>query len=184
SPDGRRVAFFGAGALWVRSLNTLVPQRLLETESGWNPPFWSPDGKWIGFFAEGKLKKIQSGGGPPEIICSAPQAAGGTWNRDDVILFTPDVFHAEKAGIFRVAARGGEPTPVTKVDSSRHEVAHVWPDFLPDGQHFLYLAGIGSGQQESRTIYIGSLKSSRSEEHTSELQSRFDLVCRLLLEKK
>jgi eukaryotic-like serine/threonine-protein kinase len=161
SPDGKRIAFSSAGALWVRSLNALAPQRLVDVQSFGSVPFWSPDGKWIGFFSDGKLNKIQSTGGPPETVCSAPQPSGGTWNGDDIILFNPDIFHADKAGIFRVSARGGEPTPVTRVDSSHREVAHVYPQFLPDGRHFLYLAGIGSGHHESRAIYVGSLDGSR-----------------------
>ena len=166
SPDGRRIAFVAGGALWVRSFNALSDQKILEGEDvggGWTPPFWSPDGKWIGFFAQGKLKKLQASGGFPETVCTAPQPAGwGSLNKEDIILFTPDIFHVDKAGIFQVSAAGGEPVAVTKVDTSRREGAHVWPYFLPDGRHFLYLAGVGSGRRESRNIYLGSLDGSRS----------------------
>jgi serine/threonine protein kinase/Tol biopolymer transport system component len=170
SPDGQRVAFFAGGALWVRSFSSLSAQRILTAEEsgggspwGFGLPFWSADGKWIAFFAQGKLKKVQAIGGFPEIVCAAPQPAGwGSWNREDIILFTPDIFHVDKAGIFRVSAMGGEPVAVTKVDTSRREGAHVSPYFLPDGRHFLYLAGIGSGRRESRSIYLGSLDGSAS----------------------
>jgi eukaryotic-like serine/threonine-protein kinase len=166
SPDGRRVVFVAGGALWVRSLNALSAQRILEADEAgglWGQPFWSPDGKWIGFFAQGKLKKLQASGGFPETVCAAPQPVGwGSWNQEDTILFTPDIFHVDKAGVFRVSARGGEPVALTKVNPSRQETAHVWPYFLPDGRHFLYVAGMTSGHQESRSIYLGSLDGSPS----------------------
>jgi eukaryotic-like serine/threonine-protein kinase len=140
--------------------NALSPRRLVDAEGGgWTAPFWSPDGKWIGLFDDRKLKKVQISGGPPVTLCAAPNPTGATWSQNDVILFTPDIFHPDRAGIFRVAAAGGEPVPLTRVDPGRRETAHVYPYFLPDGQHFLYLTGIGSGNEASRSVFVGALNS-------------------------
>ena len=93
SPDGRRIAIVATSAdgksqLWVRSLDTLTAQALAGTEGAFQP-FWSPDSRFIGFFAGGKLKKIEVSGGPPITLCDAPDPRGGTWNRDGVIVFGP-----------------------------------------------------------------------------------------------
>jgi len=140
SPDGLRIVVGVIGQtsremLYVRSLNALTGQVLSGTE-GATFPFWSPDGRALGFFADGQLKIIDASGGPVQALCPAPQARGGSWNKDRVIIFAPSPF----TGIFRVAATGGAPVAVTKVDPSRHEDSHRWPQFLPDGRHFLYLA--------------------------------------------
>src|SRR5262249_15813623 len=118
SPDGRRLAFVADNAgkeakLWVRQLDTLDAQPLSGTQ-GAAFPFWSPDSQFIAFLAQGQLKKIDVSGGPPEKLCEVSLAATGTWNRDDVILFTP------KGGspLYRVSARGGSPAPVTKLDEA------------------------------------------------------------------
>jgi len=137
SPDGRRLALIvateGKTQLWVRSLNGLTMQPLPGTE-GAATPFWSPDGRYIGFSAEGKLKKIEATGGPPQILCDTPQGgAPATWNRDGIILFS------SPSGIFRVSADGGDAAPVTKLNQSQGEAPPMWPYFLPDGRHFLFL---------------------------------------------
>jgi serine/threonine protein kinase len=142
SPDGRHLAFVATTAdgkqlLWVRSLDALSAQALPGTEGAINP-FWSPDSRSLGFFADGKLKKIEAAGGPPLTLCDAPNGRGGTWNRDGVILFTPNT----TAPLYRVSASGGVATTVTKLDEGgrgRQEQSHRWPAFLPDGNHFLYL---------------------------------------------
>ncbi|MFN2480058.1 MAG: protein kinase, partial [Pyrinomonadaceae bacterium] len=158
SPDGRRLAFIatfeGRELLWVRSLDSHSAQALPGTEgaSGASPPFWSPDGRFIGFFGGGKLKKIEASGGPPQSLCDTAASRGGTWNRDGVIIF------GDTSGpLYRVSASGGEPTPVMPLDQSRLESSHRWPQFLPDGRHFLYF--VRSGQIESRGVYVGSLDS-------------------------
>ena len=155
SPDGRRLAFIATDAtgkrlLWVRPLDSLAAQPLAGTDDA-NHPFWSPDSRFIGFFAAGKLKKIEVTGGSPSTLCNAPNGRGGDWNRDDVIIFAPD----NRTGLSRVSAAGGEPSPVTTLDSSRQESTHRFPRFLPDGRHFLYFAR--SGQPENSAIYVSSL---------------------------
>jgi len=158
SPDGRRLAFFasseGQSLLWVRSLDSLSIQALAGTEGavGASPPFWSPDSRFLGFFAGGKLKKIDASGGPPQTVCkAAAESRGGTWNRYGVIVFSLDPF----GPLYRVSAAGGEPIPVTALDQSRLETSHRWPYFLPDGRHFLYF--VRSSQAESGGIFVGSL---------------------------
>jgi len=157
SPDGRRLAFSattpdGKLLLFVRSLDSLT-QPLPGTE-GANSPFWSPDSRFVGFsvFTEGKLKKVEVTGGPPQTLCDAAQALGGTWNREGVI-----VFGHLNAPLHRVAAAGGPATPVTELDASRKETSHVLPHFLPDGRHFLYVAR--TNQQGGADIYVAALDS-------------------------
>jgi len=154
SPDGRRIAFAAASAdgkslLWVRSLDTLSAQALAGTE-GAVRPFWSPDSRFLGFFADGKLKKIEVSGGPPITLCDASGGGGGAWSRDGVIVFSPAPFSAFE----KVSASGGTPATATKL--SPGDVIHVRPAFLPDGRHFLYRAGV-SGQ--GGPAYLASLDS-------------------------
>ncbi len=142
SPDGRKLAFVAVdkgakSSLWIRSLDSFSAQRLSGTE-GAAFPFWSPDGQFVGFFADGKLKRIAFAGGSPLSICDAKSGQGGAWNRDGVIVFTPDF---PPSPLYRVPAAGGVATPVTTLDTAGGEVLHSWPQFLPDGRHFLYLAG-------------------------------------------
>jgi Tol biopolymer transport system component/predicted Ser/Thr protein kinase len=157
SPDGTRLAYHtrsatGKTVVWVQSLERGTPQMLAGTE-GALQPFWSPDGRSIGFFAGGELKRIEASGGPPVTICSGGGGdSGGAWGPDGDILFTP----TSHDPIHRVPASGGTPTPVTRVDQSRQEIRHGWPCFLPDGRHFLYLA-VGPGSGENDSIYVGSL---------------------------
>jgi serine/threonine protein kinase len=155
SPDGRRLAFIATDAtgkrlLWVRPLDSLASHPLAGTDDA-SYPFWSPDSRFIGFFAGGKLKKIEVTGGPPSTLCNAPNGRGGAWNRDNVIVFAPGV----RSGLSKVSAAGGEPSPVTTLDSSRQENTHRFPQFLPDGRHFLYFAR--SIQRENSAIYVSSI---------------------------
>jgi serine/threonine protein kinase/Tol biopolymer transport system component len=156
SPDGRRLAFTardgtGRVVLWVRSLDSLSDQALMGSE-GASAPFWSPDSRFVAFFANGKLKKIDASGGPALSLADA--WGSGTWGRDDVILLTGGV--GAGAPIARVAASGGMPSPVTSVDNTVGET-HTYPSFLPDGRHFLFttLSQTGTG-----SVYVGSLESS------------------------
>jgi hypothetical protein len=155
SPDGRELAFVAISperkaVLWVRQLNTLSARLLPDTE-GASFPFWSPDNLFIGFFANGKLKKIEVSGGPSQTICDAPIGRGGTWNKDGVILFAP----RNRSAINRVSASGGSPAPLTQFGAG--ESSHRWPYFLPDGRHFLFTA-LGAGAIPGR-IVVGSLDS-------------------------
>ena len=161
SPDGRRLAFVaataGAGSLlWVRSLDTLSAQALAGTE-GATYPFWSPESRSVGFFAQGKLKKIDAAGGPALTLCDAPQGRGGTWNRDGVIVFSPDI----SGPLHRVSASGGASNPVTNLDEAQGDVSHRWPTFLPDGKHFIYVGGM-RGFDQGTAVYIASLESKES----------------------
>ena len=164
SPDGLRLAYVaqnadGKALLWVRPLDSLQAQVLAGTEEA-SFPFWSPDSQYIGFFASGKLKKIESSGGPPLTICDAPNPRGGTWNQYGDILFTPSL----NVPIHRVSPSGGPPIPVTTLDPPKGVTTHRWPQFLPDGRHFLYVAGTPLSARENPTnaIVLGSLDSKES----------------------
>ncbi|HEV2020921.1 MAG TPA: protein kinase, partial [Terriglobales bacterium] len=164
SPDGKLVVF-GADAggkrlLWVRPLNAFEA-RPLEGTQGAQYPFWSPDSRWVGFFADGKLKKIEaSGQTPTETLCDAPDGRGGTWNREGVIVFQPT---STATSLQQVSENGGTPAavgpPVTEKNLSLR-----WPFFLPDGKHFLFTIGSPSLQkkQTGGGIFVGSLDSQES----------------------
>jgi serine/threonine protein kinase len=157
SPDGTRLATIVSGTgspnlLWVRALDNLSGQVLPGTDNAQHP-FWSPDGRTLGFFADGKLKKIDRLGSPPLILCDAPVGAGGTWSREGVIVFAPD----QNGPLFRVSATGGVPVAVTALDLSAAESSHRFPFFLPDGDHFLYT--VLSSKEGQAGIYVGSLSS-------------------------
>ena len=157
SPDGRRLAFNAADStgtvgIWVRQMNSLDAQRLPGTE-GATRPFWSPDSRFLAFFSGGKLRKIDLSGGPPITICDAPRGADGTWGPRGVILFDGTTADSVQS----VSASGGVPTGATVVDRKSLEVYTAWPQFLPDGRHFLYIA-YGSGP-EGRMLKVGSIDS-------------------------
>jgi eukaryotic-like serine/threonine-protein kinase len=161
SPDGLRLSYVasapdGKSVLWLRPVDSLHARALDDTE-GANLPFWSPDSRFIGFFAQGKLKKIDASGGPSIVICDAPGGRGGTWNRDGTIVFSPFF----STSIYRVSDTGGAATAVTTVDHTKNESTHRWPSFLPDGRHFLYLAGnpFTAVDYPTNSIMVGSLDS-------------------------
>jgi eukaryotic-like serine/threonine-protein kinase len=160
SPDGRYLAFnatdsSGKTRIWVRALNALSAQPLAGTD-GTKRPFWSPDSRFLGFFAEGKLKKIEVTGGPAQKICDAPTGADGSWSPEGAILFDGRA----NDPIHRVSAAGGIPVVAVKADAARKETEVAWPEFLPDGKHYLYMA---SGEKLGENIYrIGSLDSKES----------------------
>jgi Tol biopolymer transport system component len=165
SPDGRKLVMVAAGPdgttrLWVRSLDSLELRSLPGTETAPNipPPFWSPDSRYVAFDAIGKLKKVDVAGGPPQTLCEVSAAiVGGSWNRDDTIIFALNL-----DSIMQVPASGGTPSPVTALDISRKEGAHVFPSFLPDGRHFIYLNI--SAVSENNGVYVGSLDAKPSEQ--------------------
>jgi len=159
SPDGRHVAFIartdGKYNLWLRTLGTLGVRQLAGTEDA-AFPFWSPDNRYVGFFAGGKLKKVQVAGGPPTVLCDAVQARGGTWSRDNVI-----VFGVVNAPLQRVSSAGGSATPAVQLDKAYGETSDRWPQFLPDGRHFLYTAvtGAAGAAPKPSQIKVGVLDS-------------------------
>ena len=137
----------GAPQLWVRPLDQVTAQPLAGTE-GASYPFWAPDGRAIGFFADGKLKRIDlRGGGLQEL--AAAGGRGGTWNRDDILVFAP----GGSEPLMRVMATGGTPVPVTRLAPGQG--VHRWPQFLPDGRHFLFL--IAYGRTDTNGVYVGTL---------------------------
>ncbi len=156
SPDGRRLVFGAATSdgrrrLWVRPMHAASAQPLEGTEEA-TFPFWSPDSKYVAFFAQGKLKKIDAAGGPAQTVCNAADGRGGSWGEQGVIVFTPST----SSPLLRVAAAGGVPAPLTALDASRQETTHRWPWFLPGGHEFLFL--VRAALPENIGIYLGSLE--------------------------
>ena len=159
SPDGRRLVFTGSNpagsgtVLWVRALDGLDPRPLAGTEGVKQHPFWSADGRSIGFFAQQKLKRVDLSSGAVQVICDAPAARGGTWNRDGTIVFAPD----STSPLFRVdPGRGSAPEPLTHLGVSPSEQSHRFPNFLADGRHFVFTAWRATGRS---VIRLGSLDS-------------------------
>lgn len=158
SPDGAHLVFVvtdatGRTILYLRALDSPAAQALVGTEDGaW--PFWSPDSRGLGFFAGGKLKKIDIAGGQPVTLADAPVPRGGAWSKANVILFAP----APPAPTFRISASGGQPTPLNSVDIPNGEFPRWFPQFLPDGRHYLFLSG-GSRKAGTRVVYVASLDS-------------------------
>ena len=152
SPDGRQLAFVANGEkgsqLWLRPLDQVRAQPLAGTD-GAAYPFWAPDGRAIGFFADGKLKRIDATGGTVQVLADAPQGRGGTWNPDGVIVFAPSAADP----LMRVAATGGTAAPVTRLTAGQG--SHRWPQFLPDGRRFLF--SMATGQVDTHGVYVGSL---------------------------
>ena len=167
SPDGKRVVFIANNVdakrlLWVRSLDSLTVQPLAGTE-GAVSPFWSPDSRFVGYFADGKLLKVDASGGRPQTVCTARENRGGAWSAKGTILFSGN------EGLYRVAAEGGTATLATTV--APREEAHRWPYFLPDGNHFLFLADAATA--EDHHIRLGSLES-------QETQILFNAISRIV----
>jgi Tol biopolymer transport system component len=162
SPDGTSLAFAATGAdgraaLWVRPLNSLDAHALAGTE-GAIFPFWSPDSRSLGFFADSKLKTIDLDGGSAQVIADAQLGRGGAWGAGGVILFSPNPI----APLMRVSASGGTPVPVTRIDGAQF-TSHRWPFFLPDGKHFIYLALTHDpAKSANNTIYYASLDGSEN----------------------
>ena len=153
SPDGRRLAYVaeaadGSRPLWLRSFEEATPVPLAGTD-GASYPFFSHDSRSIGFFADAKLKRIDLAGGTVQELASAPVGRGGTWSQDNVILFAPNTV----GGLRRVSGNGGTTVAVTNPAAA--ENSHRWPQFLPDGRHFLF--GVALGRLDTRGTYVASL---------------------------
>ena len=152
SADGRRLAYValkrrGASQVYIRSIDGKDSRPLPGTD-GASFPFWSADGGSIGFFAGRKLKKITLADGAVATLCDAPNGRGGTWNANGIIVFA-GTFNTQ---LLRIPAAGGQPSPATTL---RHGLGHTWPQFLPDGRHFLYFER--STEARYRGVYVGDL---------------------------
>jgi Tol biopolymer transport system component len=157
SPDGSKLAFValddsGRKALWVRLLASEALLRLQNTD-GALLPFWSPDSQHIGFFADGKLKRIPASGGSSQIICNQQYPEGGTWSRDDVIVFS------QAGQLYRVSAAGGDATLLAPLDHAHGEIAQTWPQFLPDGRQFIFYSQRAGNAGGRSGIFLASLDS-------------------------
>jgi Tol biopolymer transport system component len=162
SPNGHTVAIVGHreternNVIWIYEPGSQESTSLSNTE-GATFPFWSADGQSLAFFADGKLKKLSLAGGLVQTLCDAPTGRGGTWNKDGVIVFTPSGHLG--VGLYKILASGGTPTQITVPDKTQVEDSHRWPQFLPDGIHYLYSAIHLSGGRQLSEVYVGSLNS-------------------------
>jgi Tol biopolymer transport system component/tRNA A-37 threonylcarbamoyl transferase component Bud32 len=157
SPDGRFLAFDatdmeGKARIWVRALNSLTAQPLAGTDGGVRP-FWSPDSRYVGFIADGVMKKVDVTGGPPTKICDAPGGSDGTWSPAGVILWDG----SGNDPLYRVSAAGGTRSVAVALDTAKKETSVGWPQFLPDGKHFIYL--VTGEKPEDSAYWIGSIDS-------------------------
>ncbi len=158
SPQGDKIAFVAHSGetklLWVRSLSSDTAQALDGT-AGAAHPFWSPDGRSIGFFDGGKVMRIAATGGPVATMADAPNSRGGSWGANDVIVFAPNF----TGGLTKVSAQGGASEPATNIDRTKHTTQR-WPWFMPDGKHFIFLATSHTGGDPKQNgIYFGSIDS-------------------------
>src|SRR5262249_21744786 len=158
SPAGTKLPFAASASkgktqLWVRSLDSESAQPLTGTD-GAIQPFWSPDSRTVGFFADGKIKRIEASGGGLQVLADAPVPRGGSWNKDGVIIFAPTA----ASGLSRVSASGGTVEQLTTLDTSKNEDSHRWPCFLPDGKHFAFLvrSGLSTGAVPIYGSVLGS----------------------------
>jgi serine/threonine-protein kinase len=160
SPDGRRLAFVargagGKGQLATRLLDQANPTFLAGTENAADP-FFSPDSQWIGFFADGKMKKISVAGGAALTLCDAPDARGASWGEDGNIIVTLNS-PPTGIGLSRVSAAGGTPQTLTK-PTDKNEVSHRWPQILPGGETVLFTSSTVAAAYDDGSIQVLSLK--------------------------
>lgn len=171
SPDGRQLAFVALGpdgktTLWVRALSGSGAQQLNGTE-GAISPFWSPDSRQLGFFADRRLKTVDVASSAVQVLCDSYFAWGGSWNHEGTILFGPTL----RGPLQRVSASGGTPAPVAKIMRQDSVQTDRWPFFLPDGRHFLYFSDWrGPSDPQGNGIYVGSLDAGQSKLISPELK--------------
>jgi len=155
APDGHAMVFVmgdeQAGRLWMRQMDDVSCHPIDGTDHA-SFPFWSPDARHIGFFADGKLKRVSAAGGAVQTICDATNGRGASWGASGTILFSSE----PKGPLFKVDAQGGVASAATRLDSTRNESSHRFPQFLPDGRHFLY-GTEPEAQGDLRNTCIGSL---------------------------
>jgi eukaryotic-like serine/threonine-protein kinase len=162
APNGHTVAVVSRqeaskkNVIWLYEVGSEEARALAGTD-GAIFPFWSPDGKSLGFFAEGKLKRMDMAGGAVQILCDAAAGRGGTWNKDGVILFTPN--GRLTSGIWRVSASGGAPVKLEGKIPRKGQASQRWPMFLPDGKHFIFLSAGIYQREQGDGIYVGALDS-------------------------
>jgi eukaryotic-like serine/threonine-protein kinase len=162
APNGHTVVIVGhpeserTTSLWLYEPGAQEATRILNTD-GASFPFWSADGRSLGFFADGKLKRLDLAGGPVQTLCDAPTGRGGSWNKNGDIIFTPT--GQLGVGLYRIPASGGTPTPIASPDRNLKEDSLRWPFFLPDGTHYLYSAINITGRKDLYAIYASALNS-------------------------
>ena len=159
SPNGQALVFVGQrrtgpALLFLRRLDQLEATPLPDTE-GAHEPFFSPDGQWIAFFADAKLKKVALSGGAPVTICDIPDGRGGWWAADGSIVFAPYFAGMDRGGLLRVSSNGGKPEPVTSLTDG--EVAHGWPQVLPGGAAVLYTSRTSRMNWDDATLVVQRL---------------------------
>jgi Tol biopolymer transport system component len=160
SPDGKFIAYnatdsTGTSMIWVRPLGSLLAQTLPGTQNA-QRPFWSPDSRYLGFMADQKLKKIAIDGGPPQTLCTSNSNGDGAWSPQGIILF--DGSPSDSIRMVNVA--GGTPVPISTIDYAHGETGNAWPQFLPDGRHFLFL-GLTQTSDEA-VLKVGDIKTGKS----------------------
>ena len=159
SPDGAHMAFIAVGSdqkrrIYLRPLDQLQAAALSGTENAHNP-FFSADGQWLGFFADGKLKKILARGGAAVTLCDAPDDRGGSWGEDGTIVFAPSF----GAPLSKLSSAGGTPQPLTSLDTQAGELTHRWPQVLPGGKAVLFTSNTATGNYEDADIVVYSMAS-------------------------
>ena len=152
SPDGTRLTFVAIGSdqkrrIYIRSLDQLQATALSGTENA-RDPFFSPDGQWLGFFADGKLKRISVQGGAAVTLCDAPNDRGGGWGDDGTIVFTPDI----RVPLAKVSSAGGTPQPLTTLDKQAGE-GQRWPQVLPGGKAVLFTSNTTAVEDSDIVVY-------------------------------
>jgi Tol biopolymer transport system component len=159
SPDGARMAFVASGSdqkrrLYVRSLDQLQAALLSGTDNA-QSLFFSPDGQWLGFFADGKMKKISVQGGAAVTVCDAANGRGASWSEEGTVIFTPNL----RGALFKVSSAGGVPQPLTTLDQQAGEVTERWPQVLPGGEAVLFTSNTHGGNYEDADVVVYSLPS-------------------------
>jgi eukaryotic-like serine/threonine-protein kinase len=161
SPDGSRLVYVavhnGVQQLFVRAMDSREAKSIPGTD-GAATPFFSPDGKWVGFFAAAKLKKVPIAGGNVQTLCDSSAAGGASWGTDDTIAFAP----SNSSGLMRVSAAGGKPQVLTTLDHTQGELSHRYPHFLPGGKALLFTVSAGNGWDEK---HVAALKLDTGERH-------------------
>jgi eukaryotic-like serine/threonine-protein kinase len=157
SPDGRSLAFVASDAsgtphIWIRELGSIVPRRVSGTAKA-TYPFWSPDSRSLGFFSEGKLRRVELDGSPSRELAPVSIGRGGTWGPDGTILFGNE----SDGPLWRVKADSTGLVQQTRFSADRGDKSHRWPQFLPDGRHFLFFVRAAAKEREG--VYLGRLDS-------------------------